>query len=185
MVDAAAQVNPPVPLVKNYINKSEAAGFGLISETDEPWINQAVTKRIERLRQRLRSFETGDLTTEEWRRTAKDFYSDLRETWERLVEEVLLGKVVERFTSDVRTQSLRGVVIDDEDHKQVFWAMKRVSERSGHDMAAAKATPVPTPGDMKADLDTIDAYRAEANKRKAEVTKRRTNLEQPPKATVL
>lgn len=185
VVDAAAQVNPPVPLVKNYINKSEAAGFGLISETDEPWINQAVTKRIERLRQRLRSFETGDLTTEEWRRTAKDFYSDLRETWERLVEEVLLGKVVERFTSDVRTQSLRGVVIDDEDHKQVFWAMKRVSERSGHDMAAAKATPVPTPGDMKADLDTIDAYRAEANKRKAEVTKRRTNLEQPPKATVL
>lgn len=39
---------------------------------------------------------------------------------ERLVEEVLLGKVVERFSIDVRTQSLRGVIIDDDDHKQVF-----------------------------------------------------------------
>ncbi len=186
VVDAAAQANPPVPLVKNYINKSEAAGFGLISETDEPWINQAVTKRIDGLRTRLKSFETiVDYTTEEWRRTAKDFYTDLRETWERLVEEVLLGKVVERFTSDVRTQSLRGVVIDDEDHKQVFWAMKRVSERSGHDMAAAKAIPVPTPGDMKSDLDTIDNYRVEATKRKKEVEKRRVDLEQPPRATVL
>ena len=186
VVDAAAQATPPVPLVKNYINKSEAAGFGLISETDEPWINQAVTKRIENLRKRLKSFESiGDFTTEELRRTAKDYYTDLRETWERFVEEVLLGKVVERFTSDVKTQSLRGVVIDDEDHKQVFWAMKRISERSGHDMAAGKAIPVPTPTDMKSDLDLIDAYRAETNKRKKAVEKRRADLEQPPKATIV
>lgn len=186
VVDAAAQVTPPVPIVKNYVNKSEAAGFGLISETDEPWINQAVTKRIENLRKRLKTFDPiEDFSTEDWRRTAKDFYTDLRETWERLVEEVLLGKVVERFSSDVRTQSLRGVVIDDEDHKQVFWAMKRVSERSGHDMAAGKAIPAPTPTDMKSDLDMIESFRLEASKRKKEVEKRRADLEHPPKATVV
>jgi hypothetical protein len=39
------------------------------------------------------------------------FYTDLRETWERLVEEVLLGKVVEQFNRDVKTQSLKGVVV--------------------------------------------------------------------------
>src|SRR3977135_4405403 len=96
VVDAAAQASPAVPLVRNYINKSEAAGFGLISETDEPWIAQSVTRRVETLRGRLNSFDTvKDFTTDAWRRSAKDFYTDLRETWERLVEEILLGKVVE------------------------------------------------------------------------------------------
>lgn len=186
VVDAAAQANPPIPLVRNYINKSETAGFGLISETDEPWIAQSVTKRIDTLKARLKGFDGAkDFTTDTWRRSAKDFYTDLRETWERLVEEVLLGKVVERFNSDVKTQSLKGVVVEDEDHKRVYWAMKRVSERSGHDMAAGKAIPVPTPADMKSDLDVIDQYRIHANKRKKDAEKRRIDLEQPPKATVL
>lgn len=186
VIDAAAQSSPPVPVVRNYINKSESAGFGIISETDEPWVAQAVTKRIATLRDRLKSSEgTTDFTTDDWRRKAKDFYTDLRETWERLVEEVLLGKVVERFNSDVRTQSLKGVVIEDDDHKQVYWAMKRVSERSGHDMAAGKAIPTPTPTDMKADLDTIDQYRATAQKRKKEAEKRREALEEPPAAKVI
>ena len=114
VVDAAAQTNPAVPLVRNYFNKSEAAGFGLISETDEPWIAQSVTKRIETLRGRLKGFNGAmDFTTDARRRSAKDFYTDLRETWERLVEEVLLGKVVERFNSEVKTQSLKGVVVED------------------------------------------------------------------------
>lgn len=186
VIDAAAQANPSVPLVRNYINKSESAGFGLISETDEPWIAQSVTKRVETLRVRLKGFDdVNDYTTDVWRRTAKDFYTDLRETWERLVEEVLLGKVVERFNSDVKTQSLRMVVVEDEDHKQVYWAMKRVSERSGHDMAAGKAIPVPTPAEMKSDLDVIDQYRIDANKRKKDAEKRRAALEQPPKAVTL
>jgi hypothetical protein len=135
---------------------------------------------------RLKGFDdVNDYTTDVWRRTAKDFYTDLRETWERLVEEVLLGKVVERFNSDVKTQSLRMVVVEDEDHKQVYWAMKRVSERSGHDMAAGKAIPVPTPAEMKSDLDVIDQYRIDANKRKKDAEKRRAALEQPPKAVTL
>ena len=63
--------------------------------------------------------------------------------------------------------------------------MKRVSERSGHDMAAGKAIPIPTPADMKGDLDVIDLYRIDANKRKKDAEKRRAELEQPPKATVV
>ncbi|TIW65199.1 MAG: hypothetical protein E5V56_07300, partial [Mesorhizobium sp.] len=138
------------------------------------------------LKTRLKSFDGAtDFTTDAWRRSAKDFYSDLRETWERLVEEILLGKVVERFNSDVKTQSLKGVVVEDEDHKRIYWAMKRVSERSGHDMASAKAIPVPTPNDMKSDLDGIDQYRIDTTKRKKDAEKRRIEFEQPPKATVL
>jgi len=59
--------------------------------------------------------------------------------------------------------------------------MKRVSERSGHDMAAGKAIPVPTPGEMKSDLDVIDTYRIDTSKRKKDAEKRRVELEQPRK----
>ncbi|TGS46888.1 hypothetical protein EN822_27615, partial [bacterium M00.F.Ca.ET.179.01.1.1] len=46
VVDAAAQATPPIPLVRNYINQSESAGFGLISETDPPGTAPSVTERI-------------------------------------------------------------------------------------------------------------------------------------------
>ena len=52
-------------------------------------------------------------------------------------------------------------------------------------MAAGKAIPVPTPTDMKVDLDLIDQYRTDANKRKKIPEKRRLELEEPRKATVL
>ena len=100
VIDAAAQASPAIPLVRNYINKLEAAGFGLISEIDEPWIAQAVTKRVDTFRVRLKGFDgVVDFTTDAWRRTSKGFYTDLSETWQKLVEEVLLGKIVERFNS--------------------------------------------------------------------------------------
>jgi hypothetical protein len=186
IVDAAAHSIPPVPIVRNYISKTEASGFGIISETDEPWIAQSVTKRIATLRDRLKAFKDIDnQTNESWRRLAKDFYTDLRETLERLVEEVLLGKVVERFNTDVRTQSLKGVSVEDEDYQRVYWAMKRVSERSGHDTAAAKVFQAPTLQEMKNDLDAIENFRIEISKRKKANEERRTAFEKPPKAETL
>jgi AAA domain len=181
VVEAAGRHDPQVPLVKRFITKSESQGFGLISESDEPWIAMTVSKRINMLQQRLATFKNiNDFDTEDWRRKVKDFYTDLRETWERLVEEVLLGKVVERFNTDVRTQSLAGVAVEDDDYHIVYWAMKRASERSGHDMSAARAIPTPSLEDMKKDLAELDAYRTKAQARRGEAEKRRRKLEKPP-----
>ncbi|ARJ67600.1 hypothetical protein WV31_19040 [Magnetospirillum sp. ME-1] len=185
MVEAAARATPQVPVLRNFISSSKASGFGIVSVSDEPWLLLSVNKRIAKLRERLKDFSViSDFNTEEWRAKAKDFYTDLRETWERLVEEVLLGQVVERFNTDVRTQSLKGVVVEDQDYKTVFWAMKRVSERSGHDMAAGRAIPTPQPSDMKTDLDAIDSFRSATDKRKRDASTRRKALEEPPVATV-
>jgi energy-coupling factor transporter ATP-binding protein EcfA2 len=185
LADAAARMTPPVAVLKNFISKTAAAGFGIVSETNEPWILMSVNKRVTVLRQLLKGYEAiNDFGTEDWRRKVTDFYATLRETWERLVEELLLGKVVERFSSDVRTQSLRQVVVEDEDHRTVFHAMKRVSERSGHDMAAGRAVAPPKPTDMKADLDDLDNFRAKIIKRRDATEKARKALENPPKATV-
>jgi hypothetical protein len=94
VIAAAAANAPQVPVLVNLISKRDGS-FGLISENDEPWIAKKVVKRIEALRARLNSIPANvDRTTDDYRRKAKDFYTDLRETWERLVEEVLLCSVV-------------------------------------------------------------------------------------------
>ena len=186
VAEAAAQATPQIPVAKRIVTKSTAAGFGIISDTDEPWIAQKVNERISRLRDHLKKIEAGsDFESDEYRGVAKDFYTDLRETWERLVEEVLLGKVVERFNTDVRTQSLKGVVVDDDDYKTIFWAMKHVSERSGHDMAPGRNVPVPKPDEMKSDLMTIDEYRAKIDKRRKATSDGRAGYEKAPKAATL
>ena len=117
-----------------------------------------------------------------YREGVEGFYTDLRETWERLVEEVLLSRVVERFGSDVKTQSLKGVVVNDEDYKIIFWAMKRVSLRSGHDMAAAKNMPLPKIKELKEEAKALDTYRDTLRKRSRATEETRKRLEQPPKA---
>ena len=97
-------------------NRRLAKDFEATIASAEAWLMIA---SIQLLTRRIASFEI------------KQFIPGraLRETWERLVEEVLLYRVVERFGSDVKTQSLKGVVVDDDDYKTIFWAMKRASER--------------------------------------------------------
>jgi energy-coupling factor transporter ATP-binding protein EcfA2 len=186
LIDAAARLTPQVVVHRNFISKTMRDGFGLISEQDEPWVLMSTSKRIDLLGERLKPLETEkDFNSDGWRRKVTDFYTQLRETWERLVEEVLLGKVVERFNSDVRTMSLKGVVVDDNDYKTIYFAMKRASERSGHDMAGGRATPLPTPDDMKKDLEEIRTYRAAAAKRKQATEKVRKALEEPPRAVLI
>ena len=183
VISAAAAASPPIPLARRMISKSSAKGFGIITEDDEPWVAQKVNDRITRLRQRLKELQAfEDFQNEEYRRAVTDYYASLRETWERLVEEMLLGKVVERFGSEVKTQSLKLVEVSDPDYKTIFWAMKRVSERSGHDMAGGKNIPLPKPDEAKADLEAIDAYRLDLRKRTDELSKRRKALEEPPPA---
>jgi hypothetical protein len=184
--DAAARAQPQIPVAKRIVTKSAEAGFGIITNDDEPWIAQAVKDRLKRLHETLKAMEARtDVETDAYRRAVKDFYTDLRETWERFVEEVLLGKTVERFNTDVKTLSLKGVVVEDDDYKKIFWAMKRVSERSGHDMAAGKNLPPPKINDMKADLKEFEDYQGVIRKRKKDTEDARKKLEEPPKAETL
>ncbi len=182
----AAAHTPQVPTMVNLIGKRDGR-FGVITENDEPWIAKKVVRRTEALRDRLQEITAANLNRDSdgYRRQAKDFYTDLREAWERLVEELLLNGVVERFCSGVKTQSLREVVVEDGDYQKIFAAMKRVSEFSGHDMAAGRQIPVPDLNEMRRDLDEIDAYRTEIQRRRDGLRARRCALEEPPAAQVI
>jgi hypothetical protein len=184
VIAAAAASTPQVPVLVNLISKRDGR-FGVISENDEPWIAKKVVKRIEALRARLNGIPANaDRTTDDYRRQAKDFYTDLRETWERLVEEVLLCSVVERFTSGVKTQSLRDLSVEDADYQVIYAAMSRVSEYSGHDMAAGRQLPAPGQEDMRRDLENLDQFRMQIHRRKNGTRDRRAALEGPPQGQV-
>ena len=133
---------------------------------DQPWIAKKVREREKAIEAQLYAIPDDLAPESEYlRQLAKQFYTDLRETWERTVEEVALGSVVERFGTDVRTQSLKLVDIDDEDYKVIFFAMKRASERSGHDQAAAKQIDAPSKHQMEMDLLELRGFIATHRKK--------------------
>lgn len=183
---AAAHAPNSVPVLTNLVRKAEELGFGVIEQDDEPWEAKRTSQRINLLGNRINELEAMvDKDGDDYRQGMEGFYTDLRETWERLVEEMLLSRVVERYGSEVKTQSLKRVEVTDEDYKTIFFAMKRASERSGHDMAAAKNMPFPRIDDLKTDLMHLSEYSTGLRKRLAKVEERRKNLEQPPKATTI
>lgn len=186
MISEAARAGS-IPLAKVVVRKTELEGHGVVAEDSDPWIARPLTSRIEVLRATAKALgsSVSDFEGDEYRRLAKDFYSDLRESWERAVEEIVLYKTVERFVPDVMTKRLVRVVVEDDDYKTIFFAMKRASERSGHDMPAARALPVPKPDEMLADVEALDQFRQAYNQRAKDAEKRRTALEQPPKAELV
>lgn len=91
---------------------------------------------------------------------AKYLYGRLREAWERGLEEVLLGGVVERYRPSIETQRLAPLSdITDADCRAVDAAMTKCSTwLTGHDQAAAARAPVPDSAELKADIEALDAW---------------------------
>jgi hypothetical protein len=91
---------------------------------------------------------------------AKYLYGLLREAWERALEEVLLGGVVERYRPSVETKRLAPLAdITEEDCKTVEMAMTKCSTwLPGHDQAAAARAPVPGAAELKKDFDVLEAW---------------------------
>lgn len=185
VVSEAARAGDAAPLIKSVVAKTQSEGFGVIRENSEPWVAD-LNARIETLRKRAKELKSvTDFDTDEYRRQAKDFYSDLRESWERAVEEVVFRKTVQRFVPDVMTQRLKEVTVTDEDYRTIYFAMKRASERSGHDMPAGRDLPQPSPDEMAADLKALDDFRIELDKRKKATSAARSALENPVGAKLI
>ncbi|MCG6113356.1 MAG: AAA family ATPase [Paracoccus sp.] len=181
----AARAGDAAPLVKSVVAKTQSEGFGVIRENSEPWVAD-LNARIETLRRRAKELTVvTDFDTDEYRRQVKDFYSDLRESWERAVEEVVLAKTVVRFVPDVMTGRLKEVTVTDEDYRTIFFAMKRASERSGHDMSVGRDIPLPSPNEMEADLKVLDDFKIELTQRKKATSAARSALEIPVGAALL
>lgn len=124
-------------------------------------------KRIRRLKQRavdLKKVEAAD--RERYEREARVLYGELREVWERGVEDVLLQGGVRRFGREVRTKSFGKLHLLQKQHVERLHAgMTKCSGLLfGHDQPAELGRPIPDADELAADVAECEAWLDELNK---------------------
>lgn len=145
--------------IKSLTRKKTETG---IPATSPPWDALKVSSRIRVLNvihQQLQVTELNE-TEEVYKEQVKSFYGKLRETWERLIEEVLLNQAVQRFGRAIQTQRLKKVVdTTDEDYKTIEDNMSKCSTYfEGHDSAGALIETYPDADEVKEDIEILDTY---------------------------
>jgi hypothetical protein len=134
------------------------------------WTGMSTKNRIGALKQDWARAEklhkTGDTKTYEL--VATRLYADLRRTWERAIEEVLLNEAVMRFQQGIQTNRLKKIAdIDDADLKAIDEGMTKSSKwEGGHDQALAVNEPLPAPAELKADIDALESWVTAVRKRR-------------------
>lgn len=142
--------------------------FGLIDESQRPRQLKKVPERRHEIRQDFaqllrRGYDHSD---QNFRPEITLLYTYMRETWERIIEEILLNNVVQRFRPEVMTQRLEHARIDPEaDYPTIFEGMKRCSHFSGHDPAPDLPPGLPEPSQIRQDIDDLDAFAETATQR--------------------
>ncbi|RDY34403.1 ATPase, partial [Escherichia coli] len=146
----------------------DTAGFPF---PEPPWDAKNTQSRIGFLKNSLPDLKkmeiSGDLKYEF---QVKHTYNLMRETWERLVEEWLLRKVVERFARGVKTQSLKEIMNDitSEDNDTISAAMSKCSTfMYGHDNATGVAVDCPRYNEVEQDVANLDTYFKALKKRRS------------------
>jgi hypothetical protein len=88
--------------------RREVVGAG-ISSSELPWIAMKVKDRIGVLKSNWQQAEKLHRTgpRAQYERNATFIYGRLREAWERGLEEVMLGGVVERYRRSIQTQQVK------------------------------------------------------------------------------
>lgn len=145
-------------------------GAGVCAE-ELPWVALKVSKRIGHLKKLLQDAEKlhRDGHQSAYEREASFIYGYLREAWERGLEEVLLGGVVERYRPGVQTQQVAQIAdITAEDCTAVETAMTKCSKwLPGHDQAAAARADIPEPAVLRADIEALESWVASIRKRRS------------------
>jgi energy-coupling factor transporter ATP-binding protein EcfA2 len=181
--EAAAEVG--VGLINHWLSRKQQ-DCGLISQDESPWQVMKVKDRAKELEKKLHGIpDQATCKMVVYESAVCDFYSSLRETWERLVEERLFNGVVGRFQPSVKTQSLKGVVVEDDDYKKIYFAMAKASNYSGHDQAVGRRASFPNRKEMMEDLEDLRKYDKELGARAEKVGVARKLLEEPSKAKTL
>lgn len=172
-----------VPLQPHWL-RVEGGVPGGVMENTVPWEAAAVRTRLGRLEERLAAARrTSDLTGDEYRGAVRLFYGDLRDTWERLVEELLFNGVIGRFKPGVETQKLRKVEVTDDDYRVIETNMARTSQFE-HSQAPAREQALPRPDELEADLVALRDFSDSVRARLGTVDARRRDGQRPPTATV-
>src|SRR5439155_27369581 len=125
------------------------------------WVGMKVSTRLGHLKNELvkadKMFRNNERTA--YNAVARQLYGMLRETWERAIEEVLFGDVLQRLRLSVETKRLKGVALVPGDYERIERGMGKASAQLvGHDQPAAMNTPAPQPDEVKADVADLEEW---------------------------
>lgn len=163
-----------VPVAYRTVQKRGTLTGIVMNELD--WDASNVKKRIGALRNRAndlrRLYKACAIKTDaELGKELRDCYSDLRSTWERAVEQVLLAGVVKRAERPIHTQQMKWLSdITDEDIRIVEENMTKCSLlTNAHDDPLATPDSLPTIQEFEDDVNALDEWRKtiEDRRRKA------------------
>ncbi len=132
-----------------------------------PWVAQNVKSRVGWLNnkhQELNALYSHE-EFEKYNEQVKLFYTKLRETWERAVEEQLFAGVVKRFSRNVETQKLRYVTVTEDDTSTVATNMTRCSNFAHDNPEEANDIETPDPAALKVDIATLTTWCSELKTR--------------------
>ena len=142
---------------------------GIIAD-NPPWDALNVKRRIGILKNDLQKLEkiSKNETEEKYKDEVKKFYGKLRETWERIVEELILNNTVTRFGRTIQTQRLKKVVdLTEDDYNKIEVNMSKASTYFwGHDTAGELIEEYPNIDEVKNDISLLEIYVKELRKRR-------------------
>jgi energy-coupling factor transporter ATP-binding protein EcfA2 len=143
-----------------------ASGSTGYTISDLPTYGVPAKRRIGSLKQEIQNRRKQESEHPiQWRVTSSSIADRLRKSWERAVEEVLLGCVVQRFVKDVQTSRLKNLHIDQADAETVSKSMTRLSNWV-HDGAAEMNPPCATANELDTEVKRLEAWITEVSRRK-------------------
>ena len=145
-----------------------------IVKLDLPFAGKNTKGRIGELRDKHQCIDKlfREENNTEFEKEMKAAYSDLRDAWERAIEEVLLRGTVTRFKNSIETIKLAGVSVTDEDYKTIYDNMKECS-RYMHDTPQHTGISLINPDDLCCDIKKLDDWRKEVEDRSKKIQKKR------------
>lgn len=172
MVESQAMAVDIEPCVRWMTSRGKDK-FGIIDSKDDiPDQLLKAGERISRLNRTIDDiFKDGydpSNVSGEMRDKVVAFYTFMRETWEKIIEEIVFNSAIERYHPDVRTLSLATAYYDPkEDYDRIHKGMKRCSSYSGHSRPSASSLALPTEDQVRKDLKTLVAFHSDMKKRRA------------------
>lgn len=137
--------------------------FGLIGENMAAWESKKVFQRIQTIEKKIFELKEKNIFsdgsgTSEYDTKATQIVKQLRQTWERAVEQLIFNDTVQRLSPEVNTKKLRLVKFDcDLDYKAIYEGMSAISAPL-HDNPSHGGSASPTIAEMESNFALLNTW---------------------------
>lgn len=87
--------------------------FGIIGENATAWVSKSVSRRLSEIENKINAQKSNQSQSDD---ILHQIAVQLRQTWERAIEEIAFNGTIERFSPEVKTQRLRKVYFNHAEH---------------------------------------------------------------------